>query len=609
MGTRDGTGYVIPQRYWAWLGSPRAVRVWLWLVAISIGVHHYHRARNWYADGPDTPEAFRHPIPGGMGHTQIDFGGQWVMGRMVVLGHGRELYHRQRQWEVVRAGYPQAEETPVQLAETVLPKHQRRLARDDDDVGHDADRLMSWFMGSDPSAYKTVGGAVAASLTPTPSNPWTTVALQQAAREAVTPAVVAKIEEPIIGGPLYPPIHGFLYAPLGLFDSPRLAYAVFQTVSLGLIYVAGLGICLLTRNRVWWSVASIAILMYSGGRSGLELGQNPVVSLNILVWGWVLAVRRREWLGGAIWGLLAFKPIWGVAFFLAPFLMGRWRFCLAMVGTGATLSALTLPFVGLQTWFDWLAVGREASDIYNTNQNWIKLSRDLQGIPRRFFHELNLPFEDDPPIAKQCAWALWGLVFGTTVLVYLLRADRRKPLGLGASFLFLGAFLTCYRFMYYDVLLSLICIAVLFADPWRFFRTRVFGLALVPQSPTPDRHLAPPVASPSPLGPGLVGYLNSFPLTVLAALYAFNNILLGLKVEATVGVLDLGRRVVAPDGSTAMSSPRLRADTSLSYPWDTGLLLVLWAWCAIQLVRRNERRADPAEPTTAPPPLHPAPEI
>src|SRR5205823_6328402 len=95
--------------------------------------------------------------------------------------------------------------------------------------------------------------------------------------------------------------------------------------------------------------------------------------------------------GGVVWGLFAFKPVWGLAFFLVPLLSGRWRMCLAMVGTGAALGLLTLPVVGVQTWFDWLQVGREAAGVYNVNENWIHLSRDLQGIPRRLLLDFNLP--------------------------------------------------------------------------------------------------------------------------------------------------------------------------------------------------------------------------
>src|SRR5262249_43818998 len=151
------------------------------------------------------------------------------------------------------------------------------------------------------------------------------------------------------------------------------AYYLFQLFSVGLTFIAGLGLSRLTRGRIWWPAANLAILLFPGYRSGLDLAQNQVVSLTILTWGWVLATRGRDGWGGVVWGLLAFKPVWAAAFFLAPLLMGRWRFCTTMILTGAALAGATLPIVGIQTWFDWLTVGRHASETYSINQNWIGL--------------------------------------------------------------------------------------------------------------------------------------------------------------------------------------------------------------------------------------------
>jgi hypothetical protein len=582
LGTAREDGYVIPPRYWAWLGTRRAVNALLWIVAFAIGVHHLWIARDWLANTPDTPPPLQRPAAHGYGHTQIDFGGQWVMARMLVLGHGRELYHRQVQWQVVRDGFPETDETWVQREETILPPHRRTQAESPGDVGHDANNMMAWFMGVDPPEWKTVGGAAAAPLAAGPfGNPLATLAVNRAAADAVTPATVEKLQEPAIGGPLYPPIHAFIYYPIGLFDRPHDAYSVFQVVALGFGYLAALGISTLTRGQIWWSAASIGVLLFPGCRASFELGQNPTLSLCILVWGWVLASRGRDWAGGAVWGLFAFKPVWGMAFFLVPLLMRRWRFCLSMVGTGAALAALTLPVVGLQTWFDWLAVGSEAAAEYTTSRNWIHLSRDIQGLPRRFLHDFNVPeSKRETTLAKAVAWGLWGAVFATTVAVYLLRADRRKPLGLGAAFLFLGAWLTCYRFMYYDVLLAAVPVAILLTEPWRFFRANPYEVKSA--------------APPDPLGSRLTAFVNSFPMTVIAGLYLVENVLLSLNVEATVGVGGWSREV-ASRGGTAIATPRLAADTSLNYPWDTGLLLLLWAWCAVRLMWEGERE------TTVPP--------
>ncbi|MBY0512723.1 MAG: DUF2029 domain-containing protein [Gemmataceae bacterium] len=527
-------GFLIPQRYWAWLGTRRAVAILLWLVTLATAAHHFHRARTWFATKPATPDHLRR-ADGNEGHTYIDFGGQWVMGRMLVLGHGRELYHRDRQWEVVRAGYPVEWEAPIQNDPDAQERHRPPFGMRPDPLltMHDADRMMHWFMGADPA------------------------------------------EGDGIGGPLYPPVHAFVYAPIGLFEHPKDAYPVFQFVATLFAFAAGLGICKLTGGRVWWSVGTLAVLLFPGCRGALDLGQNPTITLTIAVWGWVLAARGRDVAGGVVWGLFAFKPVWGLAFFLVPLLSGRWRFCLAMVGTGAALGLLTLPVVGLQTWFDWLQVGREAAALYNVNDNWVHFSRDLQGIPRRFLLDFQAPeAARDTPLARAAAWGLWGFVFATTVVVYLLRYDRR-PTGLAAAFLLLGAFLTCYRFMYYDLLLALVGVAALFAEPGRLFRTRVFDL-----TPGPVALLEPgtPVSPPTQPGARLTGYVSSFPLTVLIGLFLIDNWLVQWAIEATVGVGGAWHR---PPGGDV---PKAAFAFDVRYPWDAVLVALLWAWCGVRLV-------------------------
>ena len=94
--------------------------------------------------------------------------------------------------------------------------------------------------------------------------------------------------------------------------------------------------------------------------------------------------QQRPILAGLLWGMLAFKPFWAVAFFPVTRYPGL-RMALAMAITGLTLVALTLPVVDVQRWFDWLAIGRLATAGYDSFVTWILFSRDLQGLVRRWF--------------------------------------------------------------------------------------------------------------------------------------------------------------------------------------------------------------------------------
>lgn len=590
-------GYVIPPRYWSWLGSSRTLAALLWLAAAGCGAAFTYRALHWFDNRPGAdPE--RHRADGNGGHSQIDFGGQWLMGRMLATGRGRELYHRQRQWQVLRESYPVADEAPIQREQSALPLHLQKGTRPGEDWHHDATNLMNWFMGgqNDPKgAWKTVGGAAAAPFGA--ASPLAAVALEAHAAEVVSPEVVAKANEPSVGGPLYPPVHALLYAPLGMIDRPQVAYHLFQILCALLVPVAGLGVKVLTRGRVWWSVATLCLYTYPGLRGGLDLGQNPVLSLTVVIWGWALASRGRNAAGGMVWGLLAFKPVWAMALFLVPLLTRRWRFCLAMAATGAALGLATLPFVGLHSWFEWLQVGQEANELYKVNNNWIHLSRDLQGLPRRMLLDFDNPAEEQRKSARVDALAmgLWGAVFGATALLYLLRGDRSRATGVSAGFLFLGAYLTCLHFMYYDALVSAAALAVLFAEPRQFLRTKSFAIEPAAEEPAVPaaRGLPSPAAPHRPFGARMRGYVNSFPLTVALALFVQENSLSGMELEATVGI----RYFATPaDGGTNAKVPRLKADTGINYPADTFLLLLLWGWCGVQLLRRREEGERGREP-------------
>jgi hypothetical protein len=248
--------------------------------------------------------------------------------------------------------------------------------------------------------------------------------------------------------------------------------------------------------------------------------------------------------------------------------------------------------VGLHSWLEWFDVGKDAADLYTRSLNWINLSRDLQGIPRRFLHDFDLPQKDRETVkAKIVAWALWDVVFAATVLIYRFRADRRKSVGLGTAFLFLGAWLTCYRFMYYDVLLSIMGVACLAAEPWRLFQSRPFTFAANPSLPG-----AEPTPSMQRFGPRRVGYANSLPLTVLLLLYLHDNWFVRLAMEATFGVQSWSSDVVAPDGSVKTVLPRIHFTSSIYYAWDTALVLVLWGWCGWRLLLGDEPRAERSAP-------------
>ena len=158
------------------------------------------------------------------------------------------------------------------------------------------------------------------------------------------------------------------------------------------------------------------------------------------------------------------------------------RTCLAMALIGAALAASTLPVVGLQTWRDWLAVGKEASDLYSHDESWIFLSRDLLGIPRRYLLDFRPEAPTREPYPLAAGLIGWGMLIGvleaTVRLAVQRRREARAASGPAAAFLLLGAWMSCYHFMYYDVLLAALPLVLLLADFKPYLQRRYVAVLL-----------------------------------------------------------------------------------------------------------------------------------
>jgi hypothetical protein len=405
---------------------------------------------------------------GNWGHKNIDFSGQWLLAAMFASGEGRHLYDRRYQEPLLQKAYPREREDP-------------------DQDESDPQQILDWMMHDDNSP---------------------------------------------LSGPMYPPVHGLLFAPLGALP-PQPAYRLMQFINLLLTFVAAWLVERVTGGRVWTPVAVVVLFLYPGHAGGFHLGQNPQVTLVLLLLGWALLRAGRPGLGGMVWGYLAFKPVWAVAFLLVPLLTRRWRFAAAMAATGAALVLVTLPFTGVQPWFDWLKIGVKGSEGYDEIRNWIFLSRDLIGIPRRWL----LVYKGDW-VSKSQPYGAWPTVLGvalwvsvplaTALVAWRKRREPAPPDGSGAAFVLLGAYFACYHFMYYDVLLTALPVALLFTRP-RWYLEQMWA---------------------HPWRPPL-------PLVVLLVL------------------------LLAPPIAAAFDP------THLYPPYDTFALLALWAWCGWQWVRRE----------------------
>lgn len=502
---------------------------------------------------------------GNAGHTYIDFAGPYTMGRMLLRGHARDLYNRVAQRQVLREAYPRANEVPPE----------KRNPQDRDT--HDLESLMESFMGHDDLQGANHLGSIAAPLGSV--GPLELVV----AMAAATPHWDAgEFRQPRYarGGPLYPPVNAFLYYPLALLP-PQPAYRAAQVLGIAFAFAAGRGLSALARGRVWWPLATIVVLLYPGFLGSLELAQNTPLSFAILVWGWVLIARGHEAAGGMVWGLLAFKPVWALAFFLVPLLSARWRTCAAMVLTGAALTGLTVPAVGWQGWYDWLLVGREATRIYTYDVNWIHLGRDVLTIPRKW---LDLDASND--VRRQnlpaaiIGWSVLLLVLETTIRLALIRPRLvRRRTGPGPAFLFFGAWLTCFHFMYYDTTLALLPVFLLFTTPRSYLRRVLVAVTFL--RPGRGRTAEAQPAAPTAVSPdGRDYYLprlaRAYPPSPQSWIRHVHRAWVLNQFVPTIMVA-----MLAAYAAVDLYGP----------PVETYAAFVLWLWCGWQIGRQRNRPA------------------
>ena len=527
---------------------------WLICWLIAVGTFGFLAVQAWVcfneAERPD----------GNWGHTSIDFGGQWAMGRMIVAGYGRHLYNRTYIRTVVEEGYPPGGEKPT--AERP-----------------DSETLLSWLSGRDDPIMAATFVAPLAS-----PHPLGTVTLLAYGQELWTPEGLWNVTEPHLGGALYPPIQALLFAPLATLP-PRVAYRVWQAIILVLLFLDGWLVHQLTGGRVWWPVAIVFLVMFPGFVGSLNLGQNSVLSLTVVLLGWWQLARGRPIWAGVCWGLLAFKPVWAVSFFLVPILTGRWRMAASMAVTGLVQIAITLPVVGWETWLHWLQIGRTAAADYAIQENWIFFSRDLLGIPRRWlltFEGQIATIPEEQPLPTALGWVLWLVVFIPTLLVAWFRRPRMQELtGPAPAFVLLGAFFSCYHFMYYDFILGVLPILLLFTEPSRYFQavfwrpprwlSRSTDLAVKMTTPSGElsRYYQPTLddlmTPPIPLFPG--GRLPRW-------------------VRAPVPPLMLTLTLILPALSCLIDP------SNHLPPGETFSLLALWAWCGYRLLVDRMRAAE-----------------
>ncbi len=273
----------------------------------------------------------------------------------------------------------------------------------------------------------------------------------------------------------YPPYFLFVAAPLALMPY-GLALAVWQAVTLGLYLLVIRAIAFSPPRAAAsgegydWLLLALA---FPAVRINIGHGQNGFLTA-ALVGGALVLLDRRPLVAGILFGLLVYKPQYGVMIPLVLAASGRWKCFAAATATVALLTLATTLIFGASVWQAFLASTEFTRTVVleQGNTGWHKI-QSVFAWARMWGAPIPL------------AYALQGaaMVAIAAALVWLWRGTATYPLK--AAALCLATILATPYSFDYDMMVLAPAIAFVAADglargfgPWE--RTLLAALWLTP---------------------------------------------------------------------------------------------------------------------------------
>ena len=150
------------------------------------------------------------------------------------------------------------------------------------------------------------------------------------------------------------PFYGWHYPPMFLLAASLLALLPYLAA-----VAAWQGLTLPLYLRVMRGIvpekgATLVALAFPAVYMNLTHGQNGFLTA-ALIGGGLMLLDRRPWLAGVLFGLLAYKPQFGVLLPLALLAEGRWKTIAAAGATVIAAAGLTYAIFGEETWRAFLA--------------------------------------------------------------------------------------------------------------------------------------------------------------------------------------------------------------------------------------------------------------
>ena len=187
------------------------------------------------------------------------------------------------------------------------------------------------------------------------------LALAGAPEQVYSMAAHAAAERAIFGGGpvdyaafFYPPIFLLVCLPLALL--PYLASLCAWLLATGYVYWRVCGAYLQDNRLLPLAFAAFPAVLVNVGH-----GQNGFLS-GALLGGALLALDRRPWVAGLLFGCLVFKPHLALLVPVALVARGAWRVILSAALCAAGLAAVSLAAFGTATWRGFFAVSPVARE-------------------------------------------------------------------------------------------------------------------------------------------------------------------------------------------------------------------------------------------------------
>ena len=177
----------------------------------------------------------------------------------------------------------------------------------------------------------------------------------------------------------YPPFALYVVAPLAWL-SDTAAYAVVVGIQIAALAASLWMLRRLAPFRHMRAEWVLAIALSAPMLSTIVSGQSSALIMLCIVGGASIWTRGEAARAGAVLGLLAIKPNWGIVFGVLALVRREWNAAAAMAGVAALLCASTIP-LGFQLWADFVgvSVGHSFALINYEPQKHITLRGFLEG--------------------------------------------------------------------------------------------------------------------------------------------------------------------------------------------------------------------------------------